>query len=168
MGMKKEHSEQIEVLYRQHFRAMVVHAYRFVGDWERATEAAQEAFRIACEKPDALVSSPNPIGWLKQTTRNVCSNILKQQRLLAKLLVSLEKLTDPELPYVVDIRSDELDELRSITDKESIDILKKIFLHGYSYREVADSYGISVWACYKRVQRVIGKIKKAKKDVSKS
>ena len=93
---------------------------------------------------------------------------MKQQRLLAKLLVSLEKLTDPELPYVVDIRSDELDELRSITDKESIDILKKIFLHGYSYREVADSYGISVWACYKRVQRVIGKIKKTKKDVSKS
>lgn len=165
--MENEHSEQLEMLYRQHFQAMVVHAYRYMGDWERATEAAQEAFRIACEKPEDLIGSPNPIGWLKNTTKYVCMNILKQQRFFTKVLVPLESLDESELLCADDAHWEPTDELSDVADQESIEILKMIFLQGHSYREAAEVYGISVWACYKRVQRTVKKIKKIFGDMSK-
>lgn len=165
--MEHEHSEQIETLYRQHFQIIVVHAYHFVGDWDRATEAAQETFRIACEKPDALTGSPNPIGWLRNTAKNVCMNLQKQQRLYARLLVSMEALTDSALPPVTDSYSQEMDELSGILDEESLHMLKMIYLQGYSYKEAATAPGISLWTCYKRMQRAIEKIKKIFGNMSK-
>lgn len=158
--MRNECSEQIEALYRQYFQATVIHAFRFVGNWEQATEAAQEAFRIACEKPDALIHSPNPIGWLKNTAKNVCMNFQKQQRLYAGLLISMEELPESALPSVTDPCLQELDEQSNLLDKESLQILKMIVLQGYSYKEAAEAHGISVWACYKRMQRTMKKIKK--------
>lgn len=165
--MGNEHSEQLETLYRQHFQAMVVHAYRYMGDWERATEAAQEAFHIACEKPEELIESPNPIGWLKNTTKYVCMNILRQQSFFTKVLVPLESLDESELLCTDDAHRELTDELSDAADQESIEILKMIFLQGRSYREAAEAYGISVWACYKRVQRTVKKIKKIFGDMSK-
>lgn len=94
-------------------------------------------------------------------------NLQKQQRLYARLLVSMEALTDSALPPVTDSYSQEMDELSGILDEESLHMLKMIYLQGYSYKEAATAHGISLWTCYKRMQRAIEKIKKIFGNMSK-
>ena len=157
--MDASQSKQIEELYRQYIHSLITCAYRLLGNWEYAREAAQETFRIACEKPNELLSSPNPVGWLKITTKNVSRNIKKKQQESAKLLISLEVLYDKDVPYTEAPLFDSIEEFQGITDPESIELLEQIFLKGHSYQTVAAKHGISLWACYKRVQRIVSKSK---------
>ena len=55
--MKPEQEATLERLYRTHFHALEVHAYRFLRNWDDAHVAAQETFHIACEKADALTAA---------------------------------------------------------------------------------------------------------------
>lgn len=160
-GMDENQSRQMEAIYREYVHEVMTHAYRLLGNWELAWEATQEAFRIACEKSDDLLKSQNQIGWLKNTTKFVALNMTKQHRAYAKLLVSLDALEDCNVPYVADSHDDDkVNEFCGITDSESLEMLEMLYLQGHSYRTVAKKYGISLWACYKRVERLLEKIKK--------
>jgi len=150
----------LEKLYHSSFRLLVVHAYRFLGDWDDANFAAQEAFLIACEKIDQLKSSENQIGWLKNVVRNVCYQMIRERNRQALLFSPLDDMADAETPTT----SDDMDTwsmeiLETLVSKDELALLKKIILDGESYAETAKELGCKVWACRKRVQRSIERIR---------
>ena len=90
--MKPEQEATLERLYRTHFHALEVHAYRFLRNWDDAHVAAQETFHIACEKADALTAAPDSLKWLKSTTKHVCQNMRRTKQRQQMLFTSLEEL----------------------------------------------------------------------------
>lgn len=163
--MKRENNDKLEQLYRLHFDTVQIHAFGHVQDWDSAQEAAQETFRIACEKMDTLLASENQIGWLKQTAKYVCLNMLRCRQQQQMRLLSLDELTDDRQPSRFDTYSmDATERFRGSIDAEDIDLLNRIFVEHQTYQMVAKSLGISLWACYKRVQRLTKKLQENKEN----
>jgi RNA polymerase sigma-70 factor, ECF subfamily len=55
----------------------------FLGDFDKAEEATQEAFAIAAERWPASGVPPNPGGWLVTTARNRAIDRIRRERTLA-------------------------------------------------------------------------------------
>lgn len=69
----------------------------FLGDFDRAEEAAQEAFAVAAERWPREGLPPNPSGWLIVTARNRAIDRIRRERTLAaktKLLDVAEAVED--------------------------------------------------------------------------
>jgi len=168
MSLSREQDEYIEQLYRELFCIMSVYAQSALRDKELAEEAVQDAFRIACAKPEELMSSPNPQGWMLNTLKYVIRNI---RRNLARLnSVVLASISYETLSFSTPL-CDQISEAdlmyRDLIRQEDYDMLKKIVLYNYSMQETAEELGISVEACKKRVQRARQKLAEALKKIEK-
>ena len=63
----------------------------FLGDFELAEEAAQEAFAIAAERWPREGTPTNPAAWLVTTARNRAINRIRRDRTLQTKLPLLER-----------------------------------------------------------------------------
>ncbi len=71
----------------------------FLGDFDRAEEAAQEAFAIAAERWPSEGVPANPRGWLIVTARNRAIDRIRRERTLAEKsrLLEIEETTVEEI-----------------------------------------------------------------------
>jgi RNA polymerase sigma-70 factor (ECF subfamily) len=69
---------------------VVAHLVGFLGDFELAEEAAQEAFAVAAERWPRDGSPHNPSAWLIATARNRAIDRLRRERSLARKVEQLE------------------------------------------------------------------------------
>ena len=150
--MDARYSSEIERLYLQMYQLMFEYARSSLSNDSLAEEAVQETFRIACQKPEAVCTSLNPEGWLVNTLKYVISNMERSRmaadRILRNYIASLinqlrenDERTGIELLY------------GDIAHTEEFKLLKEMAIEGRSHLEMAQSRGISVEACRKRVQR---------------
>ena len=65
--MNEEQGKFLEEIYHANFKRMLLELYPILKDMPSAQVAIQEAARIACQKPEEMMSSPNPAGWLRKT-----------------------------------------------------------------------------------------------------
>lgn len=150
--MKSDQKEQIEILYLEMFDKLMVYASVNLDSESLAEEAVQETFRIACQKPDHICSSPNPRGWLVQTLKNTICN-MKRNRAVAKriveqyMLTQINEISISEDKIHVNILYD------NVADTEAFKLLTEMAIEGRSHEEIARTRGITVNACKKRVQR---------------
>ena len=154
--MRPEQDIFLEKLYREHLRELEIHAYVYLGDWDLAHIATQDAFHTACIRIEVLMASPNPVGWMKNTVKNTCRNMIRTRKRHLKLFLSLEELCPAEEPAYIDLtlQSDEIQEITEELTPQEYDLLKGIYIDGASFLEMADELGISMWACRKRVERI--------------
>ena len=163
--MRTDQEAILEKLYRSYFHALEIHAYRYLGNWDDAHVAAQEAFHIACEKIDALMKSENQIGWLKNTVRNVCRHMIRDRQRQKLLFLSLDELTDADLPPATEEDAGQpTDVLEGMLSQSELELLRKIIVEGESYAEAARELDCNIWTCRKRVQRAISKLNKRYRD----
>ena len=163
--MRTDQDAILEKLYRSYFHALEIHAYRYLGNWDDAHVAAQEAFHIACEKIDALMKSENQIGWLKNTVRNVCRHMIRDRQRQKLLFLSLDELTDADLPPATEEDAGQpTDVLEGMLSQSELELLRKIIVEGESYAEAARELDCNIWTCRKRVQRAISKLNKRYRD----
>ena len=132
-----------------------------------AEEAVQETFQIACQKPDQLCESVNPKGWLVNALKFTIRN-MKRSRETARQLLSGYLIWQKEYAaFSEDKRSLRL-MYGDISDLEEFKLIEEMAIDGRSHLEMANSRGISVSACKKRVQRAKEILKrKIKEDVTK-
>ena len=150
--MNAAQSRKIEELYLEMFDKLKVYACCSLENEALAEEAVQETFRIACQKPEQLCESVNPQGWLvltlKYTIRNIQSNRATAKRILEKYLIT--QIND----FAFSEDKLELSVLyENVADTEEFRLLSEMAIEGRSHLEMANSRGISVSACKKRVQR---------------
>lgn len=150
--MTVEQRKLISDLYLEMFDKLIVYARSSLENDALAEEAVQETFRIACQRPEKLCGSSNPQGWLvltlKNTIRNMKSNRATAKRIVEKYLVSQIK----EISFSEDKLSLEV-LYENLADSEEFKLIKEMAVDGRSHLEMAQSRGISVSACKKRVQR---------------
>jgi RNA polymerase sigma-70 factor, ECF subfamily len=91
----------LEDVFRDEWGRVLASLVGYLGDFDKAEEAAQEAFAIAAERWPAAGVPANPGAWLVTTARNRAIDRIRRERTLA---AKLQLLPAPE-PVM-----DELDE----------------------------------------------------------
>ena len=149
--MTSDQHKRIEVFYLEMYDQLFLYAQNALKNESLAEEAIQETFRIVCTKPEDFLSSPNPKGWiintLKYTMQNMRRNRDRTNALLNQYLAT----------YTSDAFSEDRISLEvtyeNVAHSEEFRLIKEMAVEGKSHLEMAQSRGISVDACKKRVQR---------------
>src|SRR5207245_5710078 len=69
--------------FREHWGRVLAALIGFLGDFDLAEEAAQEAFAIAAERWPRDGAPANPGAWLQTTARNRAIDRIRRDRTLA-------------------------------------------------------------------------------------
>lgn len=154
----------IQQYYLEMYPKMLRYAQCILSETSLAEEAVQEAFRIACEKPEDFCSSPNPNGWLMLTLKNVIRVSQRNRSRLNRLIVASLDQEDFILQAAADDEHLDL-EYSDLLSPEEYRLLKLIALERFSMLEAAQEFGISVEACKKRVQRARRKLQKKLEEI---
>lgn len=150
--MNARYSIEIERLYLQMYKMLFEYARSSLSNDALAEEAVQETFRIACQKPEALCTSQKPEGWLVNTLKNVISNMERSRATANRILKDYFTLQKDKIAASDDRAGIEI-LYEDIAELDEFKLLKEMAIDGRSHLEMAQSRGISVEACRKRVQR---------------
>ncbi len=74
---------ELEEVFREQWGRVLAALIGFLGDFDRAEEATQEAFAIAAERWARDGTPANPAAWLVTTARNSAINRIRRERTLA-------------------------------------------------------------------------------------
>ena len=162
--MESEKERLFTEYYSQYFNKLKIYAYGSLGSWSRAEEVVQDTFHIAWMKMDDFTSSKNPMGWLMNTLKFTIKNLKRHDNLQMRLFISLSELG--EIPAINNIDIDiDIDELcNSVLSREEYYLMRRIVLDKATYKEMSEELGIKLWACQKRMQRIIQKLRKYLKN----
>ncbi len=92
-------SDPLEQVYREHWGRVLAATIGFLGDFDLAEEAAQDAFATAAERWPREGVPENPAAWLATTARNRAIDRVRRRRTLAektRLLEAEATATAPE------------------------------------------------------------------------
>lgn len=161
--MDEEYRNQIEALYFELYDRMIVYACSALGSELLAEEAVQETFRIACQKPQSVCSSPNPQGWivetLKYTIRNIRSSQASAKRMLERyVLTQVDDITILEDQISISVLYE------NVASSEEFQLLREFAIEKRSHQEMAAKRGITISACKKRLQRAKESLQKKLKN----
>jgi len=97
---------QLEHVFREQWGYVLAALIGFLGDFDLAEEAAQEAFTIAAERWPRNGLPTNPRAWLVTTARNRAINRIRRDRTLVtktRLLAAMEGVKQPMDPDPTDL-----------------------------------------------------------------
>ena len=151
-------------MFREQWGRVLASLVGFLGDFELAEEAAQEAFAVAAERWPQQGTPANPAGWLVVTARNRAIDRIRRERTLAEKTRLLEP---PEATV------DEIDE--TVIEDERLELiftcchpalaleaqvaLTLRALGGLSTEEIARAFLVSAETMKRRLSRAKEKIK---------
>lgn len=149
--MTSDQRKRIEEFYLEMYDLLFIYARSALDNESLAEEAIQETFRIVCMKPEDLLSSPNPKGWIVNTLKYTIQN-MKRSRDKANVLLTQYLAANSSVAFSEDRISLEVT-YENVARSEEFSLIKEMAVDGRSHLEMAQSRGISVDACKKRVQR---------------
>ncbi len=159
----------IAVSYHKYYRKLYVLAYSILGKQAEAEAAVQEAFVVACQKPEELMRSEDPVRWMKSAVRHRALHILEDQKRTASLFMSLEALPPGNEPSHLDSGDSELVGFcQSVVSKDEFAFFLRIAKGSATFLEEAQRQGIKLAACYKRFERIRSKLQQALNGYHKS
>lgn len=150
--MTEHQNAFIDQMFLEMYHNLFEYADAQLSDEFLAEEAVQETFRIACQKPDDLCSSPNPKGWLKNVLKNVISNTRRHQNAVLRIQSDyyhslLDNILWDEEPVSVETLYGD------IVNLDEFQLVKAMALEGKTYSDLSEEWGISIPTCRKRMQR---------------
>lgn len=159
--MRPEQNAFLEHYFRSQFNWLKYRAFSYLGDYGQAEVAVQEAFVIACVKVDDFMGSPNPMGWIVDTVKNVSLNLRRSQKLYQSLFISVEAL---ERPLEIELANDDapLDIDASCQEQlkpDEYQLFRRYAVDQERVTDLAKELGISAPACRKRLQRTAAKMR---------
>lgn len=159
MAKAQKQRQYIENIYKEMYEMLISYAKPKLIDEDLLEEAVQETFRIACQKPEDLMNSPNPYGWLVTTLKYVIKNMNRSRQSTARLLADYVAVRGEQITFTRDQHDVDFT-FCGIADMDEFKLLKEMAVDGKSHLEMATDRGISVDACKKRVQRAKEVLKK--------
>ncbi len=137
----------------------------FLGDFDLAEEAAQEAFAVAAERWPREGTPANPAAWLITTARNRAIDRIRRQRsLTAKTkLLDVPEATMDELPDNAAIKDERLELIftcchPALAPDAQVALTLRA-LGGLTTEEIARAFLVSEEAMKRRLSRAKNKIK---------
>ena len=144
----------LEKIYMEEVPNMLRYAEILLSRYPLAEDAVQNTFKIALEKIDDVINSPKPVGWIKNTLKNEIRQKYREQKKWQKYIFDYELNMIP----VHDALS--VETAFWGLDENAIYLLKKIYVEGIPYQELAEELNISVSALKMRIKRAKDKLKK--------
>ena len=151
-GMKPEEKELIDRLYFEMYDSLVGYANSYLNDQHRAEELTQEVFVSAVQKPEALMNSPNPKGWLYKAMWNMVQNNNRVTLRHMKLIADYLSVNGKEVTVSIDQPDLKL-KYGKLAETEEFRLIYDMAVLGKSQQEMAAERGITVVNCKKRVER---------------
>ena len=163
-------SEEIERLYRLHYRRMYIVARTLLGDDAESADVVNDVFAdILAGK--AIMPQECSDGWWVVTVRNRCLTLLKQRTVRQRIESQLSLDTDTDTSQTerqivsrIDREQDHLDQVNDFIDSSLTPQTRRILLMHYrerkKYREIAAELDISETAVYKHLAKAIKQLKK--------
>ena len=151
-------NEFLEQLFLKHYAEMELFAAHFFRNPDIAQDVVQETFLIAQQKIDILILSPNPIGWLMLTLKNVIGDTYRKRKRLADISYPLE-MTDSLTADGINISLRA--KYEGIIGKDELTLLIWIYCEDTTYEAAAGRLGIGLDAVKKRIQRAKLQLKTA-------
>ena len=139
--------------YESESQGMFKFALHSLSDQSLAEVAVQETFLTASTIVERLINSDNPRRFLWAVLKHVLQQIYREKQKNTDRLVALE-LTD-DLGY-------EMEPIRELDIEQDGDLqlIKKVYVDGYSPAEIAKEYGVTVAAINMRISRAKGRLRK--------
>ena len=153
----------IERVFREHWSRVLASLVGFLGDFELAEEACQEAFVVAVERWPRDGEPANPVAWLVTTGRNRAIDRLRRERRLAEKTRLLELPTAGGAVIDDSVIPDERLELifcccHPALAMEAQVALTLRSLGGLSTEQIAEAFLIAPEAMKRRLSRARAKI----------
>ncbi|TDE13068.1 RNA polymerase sigma factor [Jiangella asiatica] len=160
----------LEEVFRNEWGRVLASLVGFLGDFDRAEEAAQEAFTIAAQQWPESGLPDNPGAWLVRTARNRAIDRIRRERTLAQ---KIRLLPVPEAATMDEFDDIELDE--TVIKDERLELiftcchpalplegqvaLTLRALGGLATAEIARAFLVSEETMKRRLSRAKAKIK---------
>ena len=154
-GLTPEEREILEKYYRAESTGMLHFALHLLGDESLAELAVQDTFVTAAGKMRDFTESPKPVGWLYNVLKNNVRHIRRDRQRTLALYVSLDERPDSGAVPAAETGLD-------LTENEDLRLLKRMYIDGYSIRELAGEQSITPAAMKMRLMRARERVKKDK------
>jgi RNA polymerase sigma-70 factor, ECF subfamily len=154
----------LEQVFQEEWGRVLASLIGFLGDFDLAEEAVQEAFAIAAERWPQDGMPANPVGWLVTTARNRAIDRIRRERTLAVKTRRLEvsEATEDEMDDAT-IEDERLELIFTCCHPalavEAQVALTLRALGGLSTEEIARAFIVSEEAMKRRLSRAKAKIK---------
>lgn len=126
----------------------------------KAEDIVQEMYELAWKKRAEVLSKDKPVGWLYEALYYKVKELLREENKWEKRLLKYQELyVQPVQPHIN--LSFELD---GIVPKEDFDLLHKIYVAGYSYRELCQEMNLTKPTLAAKVHRIKERIRKELKE----
>ncbi|HEX3976973.1 MAG TPA: sigma-70 family RNA polymerase sigma factor [Solirubrobacteraceae bacterium] len=159
----------LDSVFRRHWGRVVASLVGYLGDFELAEDAAQEAFAIAAERWPRQGTPDNPVAWLITTARNRAIDRIRRERVLAAKARLLERDEAAE-DDVNDLGSDQIGDERlellftcchpALSTEAQVALTLRT-LGGLTNDEIARAFLVSPETMKRRLSRARTKIKLA-------
>jgi RNA polymerase sigma-70 factor (ECF subfamily) len=159
----------LDSVFRQHWGRVVASLVGYLGDFELAEDAAQEAFAIAAERWPRQGTPENPVAWLITTARHRAIDRIRRERALAAKTRLLERKEAAE-DDVNDLGSDHIGDERlellftcchpALSTEAQVALTLRT-LGGLTNDEIARAFIVSPETMKRRLSRARTKIKLA-------
>jgi RNA polymerase sigma-70 factor (ECF subfamily) len=150
--------EFLKQLYMKQSKGMFRYANSIMRDNYLAEDAVQETFAVAWEKIESLVGMDSPVGWLFGTLKNIMKKNTAEMYKFQKLLLSLDGYNGIDQAVTDDIDPTILYE--GIISSEEYSILEKLYIHGYTYKELASEMKVPLSTVGMKAKRAREKFRK--------
>lgn len=162
--MEAEQDRLLEALYDQCYRDLLSYAQTCLGNPDLAEDMVQDTFHEATNQVDSLLEHPYPERWLIKTLKFKICNYSRTQSRHRKYLVECLDLTvfpsgESVEQLVVEKEKQPLfQRLCKVLKEEEVSFLADATLKNYSHAQLAEKYGLTVWASAKRLSRIREKL----------
>lgn len=147
----------LEKYYRDEYSDMLSFAAYMLNSHSLAEVAVQETFVTALNNMDKLAASEKPVGWLYNTLKNVIRHIRRDVNRVTSTLISLE---DAPETASESFDSDTYLTLIGTEKSEDLSLLTQFYVYGYSLKELAEQYNVSVGTIKMRIKRAKERLRK--------
>ena len=155
--MMPDKNELVERLYRLHFKKLFIYANAVLRDPEQAKDVVQDTFHEALRRIDVFAKHENPGGWLMNTLKNKLKENERTRRrdLLRLLSLDADFPDESNLPEELVAAQPEpqeesvIEKVERVLTPEEYQLLKRLVFDRASHLEVAQEFGISVYASQK-------------------
>lgn len=144
--MDEMQRQMIHKLYMEMRPKLIHYSYCALNDSFLAEETVHETFVIACKKPNELLESHNPQGWLTLTLKNVIRNTQRANAILNKYFVTTLAFDDQIMNQAQQNEKPDL-YYSDLLEPNEYKLLKLVVIEKYSMSQAAEEFGISIEAC---------------------
>ena len=162
--MLPEQDSFFNALYQSMFNKLLLYAQAGLSDKSKAMDVVQDTFHEATNQVDSLLKHPYPDRWLIKTLKfKICNYTRTQSRHRKYLVECLDLTVIPSEESVEQLVLEQEEQplfqrLRKVLEEEEVSFLLDATLKNYSHTQLAEKYGLTVWASAKRLSRIRGKL----------